>query len=224
VGRGVLPGALALLILLAIAGPAGAWDRDAAVSHAEAHWNDTTDTQPGGYNDGTWGGGVDCTNYASNSLFAGGVHMDSVGGSGWWRRHLYNGHTYYWDWSLKWVGADAFRTYFAGKSGCSDVGAYSWGLADFPNPPNQSPMIRGDFVSVNWDKTRDNETDHIEFAVGYGTSLPQGGPYGTYTGDLIDQHSAERHKAIWHMRDRKSLPDLAKTVFRIYHLANTFTN
>ena len=162
---------------------------------------------------------MDCTNYASNALYAGSVHMDSVGGSGWWRAHRYNGHTYYWDWSVKWVGADAFRQYFAGKSACSDIGAYSWGLSAYPDPPNQSPMIRGDYVSVNWHKNQDSVTDHIEFGVGYGDSL-----YGSYTGDLIDQHSNERHHAIWHMRDRKPVSEMADTVFRIYHLANDFTN
>lgn len=62
------PAILGLFLLLLLPGTAKAWDRDAAVSHAHDHRNDTSETQPGGYYaDG------DCTNYASNCLYAGGI-------------------------------------------------------------------------------------------------------------------------------------------------------
>ncbi len=68
------PLVLALLVSLLVPAVASAYDRDAAVKHAEAHWNDKSDSQPGGYIEGS-----DCTNYASGCFFDGGPTVDDSG-------------------------------------------------------------------------------------------------------------------------------------------------
>lgn len=146
-----------------------------------------------------------------------------MGGDGWWRGKIYQHRTYYWDWSLKWVNANEFRAYFKGKSACSEVGKYSWGdWPGFATPTNYTPMIRGDIVSINFDYDDDRITDHTEIGVGVGQSIYTS--RGVFNGDLIDQHSSERHYAIWHMKDRKPVKDMQNYVFRIWHLTNDFTN
>lgn len=88
-------------------------------------------------------------------------------------------------------------------------------------PDDDIAMIRGDVVSINWHRDSSNDSDHTEFGVGLGQSLPQGEGYSTRYGDLIDQHTNERHKAIWNCRDRKALSDMVYTVFRVWHLSDS---
>lgn len=124
---------------------------------------------------------------------------------------------------MKWIGANESRQYFKGKSAWSEVGKYSWGdWPGFATPTNYTPMVRGDIVSINKNYNADRESDHTEFGVGTGQSIYTS--RGVFKGDLINQHSAERHYAIWHMKDRVPVADMQNYVFRIWHLTNDFTN
>lgn len=199
-----------------LAAPAMAFDRDAAVSWAEAHWNDTNDAQFPGYIDGE-----DCTNYASACLYLGGVRMDGD----WYcyRTHLPTAYNRSYDW----VNANGFRLHFWGKSGISEVGSgYNfYGYYGCAKPTSDIAMVRGDVVSINFDRNLDSVTDHTEFGIGRGTSaLQPGGTGQTFYGDLIDQRNTNRRHAIWHCLDRYYKDQLKYWVFRVWHIDNGFTN
>ncbi|AXI08655.1 hypothetical protein CUC15_06900 [Oceanobacillus zhaokaii] len=78
------------------------YDRLAAVKYAERWWND--------YNPKYHKFTVDCTNFISQCLFAGGVPMHGarVRGRGWW----YGGDS----WSYSWAVAHSLRWYLSGSA------------------------------------------------------------------------------------------------------------
>jgi hypothetical protein len=211
----VAVGVLALVGAVTFASQACAYDRDAAATWADNHWDSTSNAQanfPG------YISGADCTNYASAALQRGGLNM----GGNWWCR--WNSG---WTHGVAWVNANELRLYFWGKSGVSEVGSgYNWyGDYGCAVPTNQIAMVRGDVVSLNENKNTSNASNHTEFGVGYGYSAAQANGTGyRANGDLIDQHTGARYHALWHCRDRKTIADMRYYVFRVWHLSNSFTN
>ena len=208
---------LVCALLLFVAAPALAYDRDSAVTHAEAAWDSASNSTFPGYSSDS-----DCANFASGCLYFGGVVRDPQSDSSGWWCYKAGGKQIVWNRSNAWVNADQQRQFFLAQSGVSEVGSgYNfYGLYVPGYPANDIAMMRGDGVSINWDRDVDVVSDHTEFGVGIGTSLVN----GSYYGDLIDQHSNPRHKAIWNCLDRKSMISLEYAVFRVWHLSDSFVN
>jgi hypothetical protein len=212
---------MAVGLLLLLAAPAFAYNRDDAVSWAENHWNDDSNAD--------WPGYIikdDCTNYASGCLYEGGIARDPSGTSGGWYCYKITGKQITYNRTVAWDNANDMREYFWAKSGISQVGGYNWyGNYSLPVPLDDIPMIRGDVVSINWDKSTSDDSDHTEFGVGLGQSVAQSGGTGeTFYGDMIDQTVSDRRHAIWHCLDRKTISSMEYTVFRVWHVSDSFTN
>jgi hypothetical protein len=202
-------------VSLLCAAPALAYNRDNAVSWADANWHNTDHHDFPGWTN------PDCTTYASGAMRQGGLNYDW---SNWWARYT-NG---IWAWSTAFVNAQELRLYFWGKSsGVSEVGSgYNWYQKwGFAQPEDDTAMIRGDVVSINFDRNDNQVSDHTEFGVGRGQSELQNGGTGlTFYGDMIDQRTTDRHHAIWHMWDRVPMGDMVNYVFRVWHLSDSFVN
>ena len=164
----------------------------------------------------------DCTNFTSQSLYAGGLSMDLT-----WNSTVgYNqsfGRFYRVD-SATWVGANALKNYLKNNNLATKIG--SWSKNGTPAPyvtyayvNNSSNMTSTDTgkVIVFYDWTGDGTMDHTALLVvnnGHSTYSGEG------TGDLINQHSTNRYHVLWRpdYRQRDNEDDrICKT--RVYAFA-----
>lgn len=94
----------------------------------------------------SWGQGADCTNFASQILYAGGIGMVSTGNvnTGWWWNSISSR-------SISWVRADTFAKYM-GKG----YSSRSWSTF-------KGNVRAGDFIG--YDAANDGAIDHIGYVV-----------------------------------------------------------
>jgi hypothetical protein len=105
------------------------YNRAAAVQYAETWWN--------GRNPRYIEFEVDCTNFVSQCLFAGGLPMDYTGKreSGWWYRGKSGGREL---WSYSWAVANSLPRYLLGSGRATQVGSPAY-------------LIEGDVICYDWD-------------------------------------------------------------------------
>lgn len=93
---------------------------------------------------GPWSHGEDCTNFASQIAYAGGMYMSQSDNpySGWWWKSQNNT-------SVSWINANAFKNYMG-----SNYKTMSWKQLVYS-------VDDGDFIGVDYDQ--DGKVDHVGF-------------------------------------------------------------
>ncbi|WP_297992574.1 amidase domain-containing protein [uncultured Anoxybacillus sp.] len=156
------------------------YDRLAAVKYAEIWWND--------YNPAFHTFPVDCTNFVSQCLYAGGIPMMGCPNKtkGWWMRKN--------DWSYTWTVAHAFRWYLSGsKTGIQAVEKKS---------PEQLSL--GDVIC--YDFQGDGRFDHTTIVV---AKDKQGMP-------LVNAHTSNSRMRYWSYEDSTAYtPNIQYKFFHI---------
>lgn len=161
------------------------YDRRKAQRYAELWWN--------GYNPRYKRFDVDCTNYVSQCLYAGGMPMaySSRRDRGWWYRNLGGSAS----WSYSWAVAHALRWYLEGA-----------GRATVVSRPER--LMIGDVICYDWDG--DGKWQHNTFVVDYDRN---GMP-------LVNAHTVASHRRYWDYKDSYAWTE--KTKYRFFHINDTF--
>ncbi|ABW12829.1 hypothetical protein Franean1_3427 [Parafrankia sp. EAN1pec] len=156
----------------------------------------------------------DCTNFVSQALYAGGFPMTGYGGSSgnnvWWGDLAYTPHAGNGR-SISWSSSDDLRVYLDSHNG----GTASQGAGTqnkIPYTPGN--IVTGDVVFYNWDNAMNPQLyDHVAIQVGQGTDPD---PESGWIGNLVDTHTTNRGKAIWHLWPYN--PRASTTVTKEYHI------
>ncbi len=161
---------------------AAKYDREAAVQYAHKWWN--------GNNPNFVSFSVDCTNYVSQVLYAGGIPMNNTGkiNSGWW----YAGNGDPKDkWSYSWAVAHSLRWYLATGSGTLRAEAEA----------SADKLMPGDVICYDWDG--DGVWQHNTIVVGF-TSVGQ---------PLVNAHTNNSQNRFWDYQDSVAWTEKTKYLF-----------
>ena len=165
------------------------YDRRKAQQYAETWWN--------GYNPKYEHFEVDCTNFVSQCLFAGGAPMDYTGKreSGWWYTGRQGNREL---WSFSWAVAHSLNAYLS-----SGGGRLRAEPADSPRK-----LAIGDVICYDWDG--DGRFQHNTIVTAFDAA---GMP-------LVNAHTVNSRARYWDYRD--SYAWSPKTRYRFYHIADVF--
>jgi hypothetical protein len=166
------------------------YDRETARSYADRHWNEPN-LQFIHFD-------VDCTNYVSQCLYAGGAPMNYTGGreSGWWYKGKSGGREL---WSYSWSVAHALHWYL--KSGRAD------GLSAEQVASAQDLTV-GDVICYDFDG--DGRFEHSTIVTGAdGAGMP-----------LVNAHTTNSRGRYWDYKDSYAWTD--RTVYRFFHIRDGF--
>ncbi|MGG1614855.1 amidase domain-containing protein [Paenibacillus sp. FSL K6-2441] len=166
-----------------------AYRREEAVIYADRWW-DSFNPEFAAFE-------VDCTNYISQCLFAGGAPINYTGKreSGWWYKGYVGGREL---WSYSWSVANALARY---------LGQSRTGLrAELLERPEQLQL--GDVIAYDWDGNGTFQHNTIVTAFDAG-GMP-----------LVNAHTTPSKHRYWDYRDSYAWTE--KTVYRFYHIADRF--
>ncbi|MRN55555.1 amidase domain-containing protein [Paenibacillus monticola] len=137
---------------------------------------------------------VDCTNYVSQCLFAGGAPINYTGKreTGWWYKG-FNGKQEWW--SFSWAVSDSLQRYLSGSR--------SHGLrAEVMERPDQ--LMLGDVIQYDWDGN--GLYQHSTIVTAFDASgLP-----------LVNARTVSSRHRFWDYRDSYAWTD--RTVYRFFHI------
>lgn len=153
------------------------YDRENAVQYAHKWWNDNNPEFPKFE--------LNCTNFVSQCLFAGGAQMvgEPNRENGWWCRQNI--------WSLSWAVSHSLYWYLkSAKSGLQGVEV---------NSPNE--LKPGDIIFYSFNG--DNRWDHTTIVVGYDN---RGNP-------LVNAHSNSSKNRYWSYADSAAWTSYSKYAF-----------
>ncbi|MEL7565114.1 MAG: amidase domain-containing protein [Dehalobacterium sp.] len=157
------------------------YDRTAAVRYAHKWWNS--------YNPNFRSFSVDCTNYVSQVLYAGGIPMNYTGktNTGWW----YSGNGGKEDkWSYSWAVAHSLRWYLAEGKGIH-----------VENAKSARELMPGDIICYDWDG--DGVWQHNTVVVGHnGAGEP-----------LINAHTNNSQNRFWDYQDSVAWTEKTQYLF-----------
>ncbi|ASA25545.1 amidase domain-containing protein [Paenibacillus donghaensis] len=137
---------------------------------------------------------VDCTNYVSQCLFAGGAPINYTGKreTGWWYKG-YNGKQEWW--SFSWAVSDSLQRYLSASR--------SDGLqAEAVDRPEQ--LMLGDVILYDWDGNGLFQHSTVVTAFDAG-GLP-----------LVNAHTVSSRHRFWDYKDSYAWTD--RTVYRFFHI------
>jgi hypothetical protein len=140
---------------------------------------------------------VDCSNYVSQCLFAGGAPMNYTNkrGSGWWYRGQSGKQEL---WSYSWAVADSLRRFLASSgSGLKATQVHS---------PQE--LAEGDIISYSW-----LGNGHYGHSTVVAAIDGQGMP-------LVNAHTVSSKHRYWDYQD--SYAWTAQTLYRFYHISDSF--
>ncbi|MFC4598537.1 amidase domain-containing protein [Cohnella hongkongensis] len=164
--------------------------REEAVAYAERWWNEPNPAYENFE--------VNCTNYVSQCLFAGGAPMNYTGrrSSGWWYKG-YSGKEE--GWSFSWAVAAGLQHYLAAPRG--------FGLrAETVHEPGQLKL--GDVICYDWDGS--GRVGHTTIVTAF---TPEGMP-------LVNANTVSSRHRYWDYKDSYAWTD--KTRYYFYHIADEF--
>nr|WP_245347442.1 amidase domain-containing protein [Cohnella lubricantis] len=164
--------------------------RESAVAYAEKWWNELNPA----YVDME----VNCTNYVSQCIFAGGAPMNYTGKreSGWWYKGRTNGQEL---WSYSWAVANGLQHYLRQPR--------SAGLrAEAMDSPLD--LMLGDVICYDWDGSGRFQHNTIVTAF-----TPDGMP-------LVNANTVSSRRRYWDYRDSYAWTE--RTRYRFYHIADEF--
>ncbi len=158
------------------------YDRQGAVQYAELWWNS--------YNPRYRHFDVDCTNFVSQAIHAGGIPMHFTGqrNQGWWYR---DGRE---NWSYSWAVAHSLRNYLA--RGGPHLKATEVNRAD--------QLQLGDIICYDWEG--DGRWDHNTIVTAID---PRGMP-------LVNAHTVNSRRRYWDYRDSHAWGE--QTRYAFYHV------
>ncbi len=174
-------------VLGSLGNPRGAlYRREEAAAYADRWW------QEGNPEFETFA--VDCTNYVSQCLFAGGAPINYTGKreTGWWYRGYNGGQEW---WSYSWSVSDSLQRYLSTSRGI--------GLrAELVNRPEQ--LMLGDIIQYDWDGNGQYQHSTIVTAFDAG-GMP-----------LVNAHTVSSRHRYWDYRDSYAWTD--NTAYRFFHI------
>ena len=137
---------------------------------------------------------VDCTNYVSQCLFAGGAPINYTGKreTGWWYKG-YAGNREWW--SFSWTVSDSLQRYLS-------TGRSSGLRAEVVKRPEQ--LMLGDVIQYDWDGNGQFQHSTIVTAFDAG-GMP-----------LVNAHTVSSRHRYWDYRDSYAWTD--RTVYRFFHI------
>lgn len=183
---------MTLILCGSLAIPTFAYNRTTAVSYANTY----ALSYNSNYKSFALVGG-DCANFVSQCLYAGGLAMDST-----WKYTRASGSNRNNDTcTAAWNNANSLKNYLKNNIG-APILAPKWRKVAIPSQNtyayvNNSANITtsdGGQVVVFYDWADDGIIDHASIAVGTGTDTE-----ASVYGDLINAHTGNRKKAIWHL-------------------------
>ena len=133
----------------------------------------------------------DCANFVSQCLYAGGFPQTDE----WYYDWAYN-------YSDSWYGADSLKNYLKYTYGARQL-VSKWtndGVGSSYAYVNDSSNLVGngrEVVFYDWDG--DGTMNHASFCVGTGYDQEIGVPTYSYRGDLINQHTNDHYRVLWHL-------------------------
>lgn len=164
----------------------GGYNRKLAVEYADTYW-ETPNPAYVAFD-------VDCSNYVSQCILAGGHYMDYTGrrGAGWWYRG-YSGTQEMWSYS--WAVANALQVYLGGKR--------NTGLRteEVGSPRELAP---GDVISYSWNG--DGSYGHSTVVTAFD---PDGMP-------LVNAHTVNCRHRYWDYSDSYAWTEATK--YRFFHI------
>ncbi|OPA75545.1 hypothetical protein BVG16_19565 [Paenibacillus selenitireducens] len=168
---------------------ATSYSRERAVQYADRWWNEN--------NPEFLAFEVDCTNFISQCLFAGGAPIYYTGKreSGWWYRGMVNGQE---SWSYSWAVANALNSYLDHST--------SHLQADVVARPTDLKL--GDVISYDWDG--DGRFQHSAMVTAFD---PDGMP-------LVNAHTNNGRHRYWDYRDSYAWTE--HTQYRFFHILDWF--
>jgi len=165
------------------------YNRQRAKEYADRYWNSP--------NSNFQHFDVDCTNYVSQCLLAGGAPMNYTGrrDSGWWYQGRKAGREW---WSYSWAVANALQHYLAtSRSGLR---------AELVHSPYELDL--GDVIFYDWDG--DGSFQHSTIVTGFDLA---GEP-------LVNAHTVNSRARLWSYRDSPAWSE--RTRYRFFHIADFF--
>lgn len=163
-----------------------AYDREKVRQYAEQYWNS--------YNPAYLQFEVDCSNYVSQCLLAGGQYMNYTGRreAGWWYRGKSGSQEL---WSYSWAVANALQVYLGGNRAS--------GLrAELASSPTE--LMIGDVISYCWDG--DGRYGHSTVVTGIDD---RGMP-------LVNAHTVNSRNRYWDYSDSYAWTE--RTQYRFFHI------
>jgi hypothetical protein len=162
------------------------YNREQVRLYAERFWNS--------YNPQFLHFDVDCSNYVSQCLLAGGVIMDDTGrrNSGWWYRGRSGSQEL---WSYSWAVANALQGYLGSKR----AGGIQVEAVDSPQQ-----LKVGDVISYSWEG--DGRYGHSTIVTGFD---PKGMP-------LVNAHTVNSRNRYWDYSDSYAWTE--RTKYRFFHI------
>lgn len=163
------------------------YDRIAAVRYAHRWWNS--------YNPNFRAFSVDCTNFVSQVMFAGGIPIMFTGkqNTGWWYRGNGGEND---QWSYSWSVAHSLRWYLASGKSLTQV--------ELVSKPEK--LLPGDIICYDWDG--DDVWQHNTVVVGFSVT---GQP-------LVNAHTGNSQNRYWDYRDSPAWSKETKYLF--WHILN----
>jgi len=166
-----------------------AYNRQRVKEYADQYWNSS--------NPSFLAFEVDCTNYVSQCLLAGGAPMNYTGRreAGWWYQGRKAGREW---WSYSWSVSNALQHYLTSSRG---------GLqAEQVQSPYELDL--GDVIFYDWDG--DGAYQHSTIVTGFDAA---GEP-------LVNAHTANSRARLWSYRDSPAWTE--RTRYRFFHVADYF--
>lgn len=162
------------------------YDRQKAVQYADTWWDVPNPEYR--YFD------VNCTNFVSQCLYAGGAPMNYTGkrSSGWWYRHQHDG------WSFSWSVSNSLYYYLVGNK-------IGW-TAQAVNSPMELEL--GDVIIYDWDG--DGSYQHSVVVTAFDAN---GMP-------LVNANTTNSRHRYWDYKDSYAWTE--QTRYRFFHISSTF--
>lgn len=180
---------VALIGALAPTHAALAYNGGAAASYADQYWSNYNSAWPV-FSD------EDCTNFASQAIYNGGINMRTAGYTDnyWWMKYARR-----WLWTHSWPAAqDNFVFVSSYLPGTSNAASY-YGIA--PGANVASYAFQGDLVYYDWDT--DGTYNHQSIIV-------------TTDGQHVDAHTSNRYHVYWTLAQYNA--QWQTTVVSAYHI------
>ncbi|AIQ62309.1 hypothetical protein PSTEL_03410 [Paenibacillus stellifer] len=184
--RPSLPGPLLSRKVTGISSREIRYRREDAAMYADRWWD--------GFNPEFETFAVDCTNYVSQCIFAGGAPINYTGKreTGWWYKGYIGGRE---EWSFSWAVSDSLRRYLDGER--------RTGLrAEAVESPQQ--LMLGDVIQYDWDGNGRFQHSTIVTAFDAG-GMP-----------LVNAHTVPSRHRYWDYKDSYAWTD--RTVYRFFHI------
>ncbi|MFE5322592.1 amidase domain-containing protein [Paenibacillus sp. NPDC056579] len=176
-----------VLPYLESSGRKGSYDRMKAVQYADTWWDKA--------NPAYIEFEVDCSNFISQCLFAGGAPMHYTGkrDSGWWYKGRFNGQE---QWSFSWAVAHSLQHYLLANRGGFRA----------EEVPRAEMLELGDVISYDWDGNGRYQHSTIVTAKD-GNGMP-----------LVNAHTTNSYHRYWSYRD--SVAWTEHTKYKFLHIAD----